>query len=69
MFYEFNSLEEFNTWHDALCQAHNILNEYTTAYTKASEVSGKWIAYVEDQYSTGLTETALRVQGGNYNNS
>lgn len=69
MFYEFNSLEDFNTWHDNLCQQHNILDKHTTAYTIATEVSGKWIAYVEDKYSSGLTETSLRVLGGNYGDS
>lgn len=69
MFYEFNSLEDFNTWHDNLCQSQGTLNEYTTGYTTATEVSGKWIAYVEDKYCAGLTETNLRIPGGNYGNS
>jgi len=72
--YEWDSLGDFNQWHDALCltlgypetprnQLTGLLDESaqkTTAYTLAFEVKGKWIAEIENQYTDGLTITALR---------
>lgn len=60
MWYEFNTLEEFNTWHTEICTSLGIPNEHTTAYTEAIEVDGKWIAVVHDNEATGLTATELR---------
>lgn len=73
--YEWNSLEEFNAWHDVLCdqlgypltptnQATNELDltaEKTTKYTDVYQVGNKWIAQVEDGYAVNLTETELRL--------
>lgn len=61
MWYEWNSLEDFNTWHNAICALLNIPNEHTTSYTDVHEVEGKWIAVVHDSESTGLTATELRL--------
>ena len=61
MWYEFNSLEEFNSWHTTICESLGIPDEFTTEYTKAFEVDGKWIAVVHDNEATGLTPTELRV--------
>lgn len=61
MWFEFASLEEFNTWHDALCLELGIPDGVTLAYTHAYEVDGKFIAVVEEQYSEGLTPTDLRI--------
>lgn len=61
MWYEFDSLEAFNSWHDAICASLGIPDESTYAYTTAFEVEGKWIAVVEDQYSDGLDLTELRL--------
>lgn len=61
MWYEFNTIEDFNTWHEALCIELGIPDGLTTAYTQAYEVEGKFIAYVQDQYSQGLQATELRL--------
>jgi hypothetical protein len=75
MWYEWESLESFNAWHDALClslgypiysinqQTGEIdLNaQATVAYTSVYEINGKWIARVESDHADGLTETALRL--------
>lgn len=72
--YEWNTQEEFDTWHNALCiqlgypivsinQATGLPDPTaakTTKYTTALEVSNKIIATVEDQYASGLTLTQLR---------
>jgi len=74
--YKWNTLEDFNIWHDALCltlgypetgsnQLTGLLDESaqkTTAYTVALEVEGKWIAQVENKYSSNLIETNLRLK-------
>ena len=60
MWYEFNSLEEFNVWHTEICESLGIPNEQTTAYTEAIEVEGKWITVVHDSEAAGLTPTELR---------
>jgi hypothetical protein len=73
--YKWDSIEEFNAWHDALCVSLGYpLNSYnqatgeidseatkTTAYTSPSFVGDKVIATVEEKYSTGLTITELRL--------
>lgn len=75
MWFEWDSLELFNTWHDALCaslgypltgtnQGTGLPDESaqkTTAYTMAHEVEGKIIAWVASDYGEGLTPTNLRV--------
>lgn len=61
MWYEFNTLEEFNTWHTGICATLGIPNENTTTYTEAYEVDGKWIAVVHDSEAVGLTTTELRL--------
>jgi len=74
MFYQWDSIEEFNAWHDALCQqlgypiypinsATGEIDTHaqpTTAYTSTYEVNGLFIAVVEDAYAAGLTPTDLR---------
>jgi hypothetical protein len=75
MLYEWNSVEDFNTWHDALClelgypliginAATGLPDEtkpMTTEYTRAIEVENKWIAEVEIQHAQGLTPTDLEI--------
>ena len=75
MWYEWNTQQDFELWHNALCnqlgfpivgrnQATGELDanaQQTVAYTKAFNVSGKWIAMVEDEYADGLTATHLRL--------
>jgi hypothetical protein len=75
MWYEWDDLESFNLWHDALCLSlgyplHSVNQQTgeidlsaqpTTSYTKVYEVENKWIAEVEDDYSEGLVNTDLRV--------
>lgn len=72
--FEWDSLDEFNTWHENLMlslgypltpvnQATGIPDETaqkTLTYTIATEVQGKWIAVVENEYAEGLTPTDLR---------
>ena len=73
--FEWDSLDEFNTWHENLMlslgypltpvnQATGIPDETaqkTLTYTIATEVQGKWIAVVENEYAEGLTPTDLRL--------
>ena len=75
MWYEWNTENDFNIWHDDLCKqlgypliGTNQLTglpdenaQKTTKYTNATEVEGKWIAWVDDIYSSGLTKTDLRI--------
>jgi hypothetical protein len=61
MWYEWNSLEDFNTWHTNICTSLGIPNENTNAYTNVHEVNGKWIAVVHNSESNGLTATELRL--------
>ena len=72
--YQWNSQQEFNNWHKALCeqlgyplvsanQATGELDQtavMTTAYTTSHEVGGKIIADVALEYADGLTPTELR---------
>jgi hypothetical protein len=60
MWYEWESIESFNEWHFAICQALGIPNEQTTDYTKPIIVDDKIIAVVHDSEATGLTPTDLR---------
>ena len=72
--YEWNTIENFNIWHDALClelgypivSVNQLTGEpdyeaaQTTKYTSPIEVSNKIIATVEDEYANNLTLTELR---------
>lgn len=72
--YEWNSLEDFNTWHEAkkielglpkpgVNQKTGQVDEastWTTEYTSVMQVDGKWIGVVEDLHSSGLSTTLLR---------
>lgn len=74
MWYEWNTKEEFDTWHNNLCnflsypltpvnQATGLPDETAQKvirYTDAFEVEGKWIAWVDDEHKQGLTQTELR---------
>lgn len=61
MWYEWDSLESFNSWHTSICSSLGIPDEQTTDYTKAFEVEGKWIAVVHASEADGLTPTDLRL--------
>ena len=75
MWFEWDSIDLFSTWHDNLCislkypligvnQATGLPDEnaqQTTAYTVAFEVEGKYIAWVASEYGQDLTPTDLRV--------
>ncbi len=72
--YEWNSQEDFNTWHDAIktklnyplagyIQLTGKLDEtapLTTEYTAVKLVEDKWIGIVEDEQAEGLIATDLR---------
>jgi hypothetical protein len=72
--YEWNSQEDFNTWHNAIrikldyplagyIQLTGELDPtapLTTEYTAVKLVDGKWIGTVEDEQAEGLTPTDLR---------
>lgn len=72
--YEWDSQEDFDVWHDALCielgypltpvnQATGLPDEdaqKTTAYTFSILVGDKIIAQVDDEYADNLTITDLR---------
>jgi hypothetical protein len=74
MFYQWDTIEAFNAWHDALCNKLgypiypinsatgeiDLQAQPTTAYTAPYEVDGLFVAVVEDEYSKGLTPTDLR---------
>ena len=73
--YEWESIDDFNAWHEALCvtlgypldsynQATGEINPEaatTTAYNRVSLVADEVIATVEDEHSAGLTLTELRL--------
>jgi hypothetical protein len=75
MWFEWDTLEDFEKWHFDLCQKLNYpltpLNQETglpdesaqkvIAYTNAYEVEGKIIAWVDESESTGLVQTELRI--------
>jgi len=74
MWYEWNSEADFDNWHNHLCaelgfpiigtnQLTGELDENaqkTINYTISFQVSDKYIAMVEDEYSDGLIATNLR---------
>jgi hypothetical protein len=74
MWYEWDSLEDFNSWHEAKCSELNYpeLNQngdlLTDAYTQSYLVEDKVIAFVEDEHSQGLTITELRIPKGKWVN-
>ena len=60
MYYQWNSEEDFNDWHNALCLElgyPEIVDGkvITDSYTKGFEFQGVFIAYVDGQYAGGLT--------------
>lgn len=73
-FYEWDTEEEFNIWHDAIrerlnyplmsyIQSSGELDEtapLTTDYTKVKLVEGKYIGRVEESEAEGLTPTDIR---------
>lgn len=75
MWYEWNTKEDFDNWHNTLCselgypltpvnQATGAPDENaqkTIAYTNVFEVAGKWIALVEPDYADNLILTELRL--------
>ena len=75
MWYEWNSKEEFDLWHNNLCNSLDYpltpVNQLTglpnenaqkvIAYTMAYNIDGKWIAFVEEEYASLLTQTELRL--------
>lgn len=75
MWYEWNTKEEFDIWHNNLCeelgypligfnQATGLPDENaqkTTAYTTAFEIDNKWIAWVDTEYADDLVATNLRL--------
>lgn len=75
MWYEWNTKDEFNIWHNELCEELGYplvgLNqqtklpdenaEKTIDYTTAFKVQNKWIAWVDVEYSDDLIETELRL--------
>ena len=75
VWYEWSTKDEFDAWHVELCEelgypltGTNQLTglpdegtQKTTRYTDATEVEGRWIAWVDDIYSDGLTTTDLRI--------
>jgi hypothetical protein len=74
MWYEWETLEDFELWHQELCEqlgypitpvnAQTGLPDETAQkvieYTAPIFVEGKIIAWCEEQYSGGLIETELR---------
>lgn len=73
--YEWDSQESFDIWHEAKIQQLNLpqpsvnqatgqvdLNaQATVAYTIGHQVENKIIAMVEDEHAAGLTKTSLRL--------
>jgi len=59
MWAKFDTLEEFNIWHEAIKEQLGIPlpDGITTAYTEAHLVEdGTYSAWVDEEYSTGLIE-------------
>lgn len=68
MLYEWDSIESFNIWHDALClqlgypitpvnQLTGLPDEQAqkiVGYTTPLQANGKIVAYVEDEYAENL---------------
>jgi hypothetical protein len=73
--FEWDSIEDFNVWHNAKIDELNLplasvnqatgeidpTAQKTVAYTTPHEVENKIIAMVEDEHAQGLTETNLRL--------
>lgn len=73
--YEWNTREDFDLWHNALCESLGYplvgVNQatgepdpsaqMTIAYTDAVFVQNKWIASVEAEHAEGLIVTNLRL--------
>jgi len=76
MWYEWNSKEEFDLWHNNLCNSLGYpltpVNQLTglvdedaqkvTAYTQAYKVDNKWIAVVDEEYAQNLQSTNKTLQ-------
>jgi hypothetical protein len=76
MWYEWNSKEEFDLWHNNLCANLGYpltpVNQLTelpdedaqkvTAYTQAYKVDNKWIAVVDEEYAQDLQSTNKTLQ-------
>jgi hypothetical protein len=74
MWYEWETLEDFELWHQELCEQlgypitpvnaeTGLPDEHAqkvTDYTAPTIVDNKVIAWVEEAYSTELTQTSLR---------
>jgi hypothetical protein len=72
--YEWETLADFNNWHDNLCTLLNyplypvnqltgetdFNSQPTTTYTSYWEIENKIIAFVEQKYADGLTLTNLQ---------
>jgi hypothetical protein len=58
--YEWDSSESFNIWHETIKIKLGIPYDQTDAYTSAQEVEGKWIAVVEESEAGELSLTNLR---------
>lgn len=75
MWYEWNTQQDFDDWHNALCaqlgypitgnnQATGLPDgnaQKTTSYTISKIIDNKVIAFVESDYADGLTLTDLRL--------
>jgi hypothetical protein len=75
VWYEWSTKGEFDIWHNALCdqlgypltgvnQSTGLPDENaqkTTAYTNATKVDDKWIAWVDSEYADELIATNLRL--------
>ncbi len=73
--YEWDSLQAFDLWHEAKIEELNLPEpsvnqatgeidvtvQRTEAYTTPHEVEGKIIAIVEDEHAEGLIKTNLRL--------
>jgi hypothetical protein len=71
--YEWDSLDDFNTWHNNLKQQLNYplenINQatglpngtFTDTYTSAIQIDNKWVAVVDTIYAEGLTLTNLKL--------
>jgi hypothetical protein len=60
MWYEWESLQSFNTWHNAICQSLGIPDAQTLTYTMPVQIDNKVIAVVHQSEAAGLTLTDLR---------
>jgi hypothetical protein len=72
--YEWETLQDFNAWHNVIktklnypLASYNQLTgklnttaQLTTEYTSVIMVEGKWVGIVEDEHAEGLTATDLR---------